>query len=287
MTVPAPANWYPDPYGRYEHRYWDGAQWTNHIASAGSQGIEPPIAAPPVATMSPRAVQPNEAVQRQLARSGIVSSGQPATMALLSERVLVVNQKAKFFESRAEYSVFDGDGNRVGAVRELRRNMLKKAMSVQADENQTRRLQIVDPHGAVIMTLLRPAKMIKSKMIVSSGDGSPVGQITQKTVGFIGMIRFDFEVSGKTIGSVTADGWDAWDFGVQDADGHEIARISKDWAGARKELFTKSDNYVLQIHRTLEDPLRSLVVATALAIDTALYQGPRDARPKRRRRKAF
>ena len=22
-----PANWYPDPFGRHEHRYWDGTQW--------------------------------------------------------------------------------------------------------------------------------------------------------------------------------------------------------------------------------------------------------------------
>jgi hypothetical protein len=40
-----------------------------------------------------------------------------------------------------------------------------------------------------------------------------------------------------------------------------------------KERFTKADNYVVQIHRPLEEPLRSLVIAAALAIDTALKQG--------------
>jgi hypothetical protein len=35
----------------------------------------------------------------------------------------------------------------------------------------------------------------------------------------------------------------------------------------------KGDNYVVQIHRSLDEPLRSLVIAAALAVDTALKQG--------------
>ncbi|HEY5180456.1 MAG TPA: phospholipid scramblase-related protein, partial [Dermatophilaceae bacterium] len=54
--------------------------------------------------------------------------------------------------------------------------------------------------------------------------------------------------------------------------GDEIARITKTWAGLAKEMFTKGDNYVVQIHRPLEEPLRSLVIASALAVDTALRQ---------------
>lgn len=29
------AAWYPDPKGRFEHRYWDGMAWTGHVASRG------------------------------------------------------------------------------------------------------------------------------------------------------------------------------------------------------------------------------------------------------------
>ncbi|MEJ7690793.1 MAG: hypothetical protein WKF76_10385 [Nocardioidaceae bacterium] len=38
-------------------------------------------------------------------------------------------------------------------------------------------------------------------------------------------------------------------------------------------MFTKADNYVVQIHRPLEEPLRSPRSAAALAVDTALKQG--------------
>jgi hypothetical protein len=39
-----PANWYPDPSGRYELRYWDGSQWTEHVSRGGQQFVDPPVA---------------------------------------------------------------------------------------------------------------------------------------------------------------------------------------------------------------------------------------------------
>jgi hypothetical protein len=44
-TVPqVPAGWYADPAGRYELRYWDGGQWTEHVARGGTQFTDPPVA---------------------------------------------------------------------------------------------------------------------------------------------------------------------------------------------------------------------------------------------------
>jgi hypothetical protein len=43
-TTPAvPADWYPDPSGRYEHRYWDGSKWTDNVSRAGVMYKDPPI----------------------------------------------------------------------------------------------------------------------------------------------------------------------------------------------------------------------------------------------------
>lgn len=38
----APANWYKDPSGRFEYRYWNGSQWTEHVAKGGVQSVDPP-----------------------------------------------------------------------------------------------------------------------------------------------------------------------------------------------------------------------------------------------------
>jgi hypothetical protein len=39
-----PAAWYADPSGRYELRYWDGGEWTEHVARNGQQFVDPPVA---------------------------------------------------------------------------------------------------------------------------------------------------------------------------------------------------------------------------------------------------
>jgi hypothetical protein len=43
-TGAAPAGWYADPSSRYELRYWDGGQWTEHVSRAGQQYTDPPVA---------------------------------------------------------------------------------------------------------------------------------------------------------------------------------------------------------------------------------------------------
>jgi Protein of unknown function (DUF2510) len=34
--------WYPDPFGRFDHRFWDRA-WTEHVSLAGAELIDPPV----------------------------------------------------------------------------------------------------------------------------------------------------------------------------------------------------------------------------------------------------
>lgn len=43
-TSSAPAGWYADPSRRFEMRYWDGGQWTEHVSRAGQQFTDPPVA---------------------------------------------------------------------------------------------------------------------------------------------------------------------------------------------------------------------------------------------------
>ncbi len=40
-TVSPPAGWVADPSGRFQLRYWDGQQWTEHVSTDGQQSISP------------------------------------------------------------------------------------------------------------------------------------------------------------------------------------------------------------------------------------------------------
>ena len=41
-TPKVPADWYKDPAGRFEYRYWDGTKWTEHVSRGGKVFSDPP-----------------------------------------------------------------------------------------------------------------------------------------------------------------------------------------------------------------------------------------------------
>lgn len=266
-----PAGWYPDPTAQFEQRYWDGAQWTEHVVNAGQQGTGPlsPVAAPPVQVSTP------EKVQRQVQQQAGIAEFSGGGSSLFDSPVLVVNQKAKIIEVTNEYAVYDANGNQLGSVVQVGQNMLRKAVRLLSSYDQflSHRLELRDMQGRVVLGLHRPAKFMKSKVIVSTPDGREVGVIRQENA--IGKIRFAFEVGGQRVGGIQAENWRAWDFAINDAQGTEVARIKKTWEGLAKAMFTTADNYVVRFHRPLEDPLRTLVVAAAVSVDTALKQDDR------------
>jgi hypothetical protein len=40
-TAGPPAGWFPDPAGRFDHRYWDGTRWTELVSRDGTQLTDP------------------------------------------------------------------------------------------------------------------------------------------------------------------------------------------------------------------------------------------------------
>jgi hypothetical protein len=38
---PLRAQWAPDPSGRHQHRWWDGARWTDQVSDGGQQSVDP------------------------------------------------------------------------------------------------------------------------------------------------------------------------------------------------------------------------------------------------------
>jgi uncharacterized protein YxjI len=267
--APAAPDWYPDPFGRHEHRYFDGANWTERVASHGRQATDPPTGDAKVPTVKRSAKK----IARDLAYGGGASRGLGGGT-IFTEPVLVVNQKAKLIELNNEYAIFDQAGTQIGAVRQVGQSTLKKLVRLVSSWDQffTHKLQIVDMAGTPLLALTRPAKVMKSRIVVEDGAGRAVGEIVQENV--VGSIHFGLhDGAGRRIGAIKAANLNAWSFSITDDAGTEVARIAKTWEGFVKTWYTTADNFVVHIHRDLEEPLRSLVVASALGIDTALNQG--------------
>ncbi len=287
-----PANWYDDPTGRHQHRYWDGNAWTSHVSDDGIQGTDDITAASAVPTeqSAPSGLDRLDAgltvgdegskVDEQLHGGGWRGVGIEGTVeggggGILTEPILVVNQKAKLIELSNQYTVFDQHGAAIAAVNQVGQSTARKVLRLVSSLDQflKTRLDITDSDGRVILRLTRPGKIVKSTVIVSDGNDVELGRIVQQNA--IGKINFALEAGGERLGSIKAENWRAWNFSITDAADREIARVTKTWEGLAKTMFTTADNYVLQISERASEPLNSLVVASALSIDTALKQDNR------------
>ncbi|NKQ54778.1 scramblase [Amycolatopsis sp. K13G38] len=195
---------------------------------------------------------------------------------LFTEPVLVVNQKAKLVETTNEFGVFDQHGRPLGSVVQVGQSLFRKAVRLftNFDHHLSHTFEVRDMDGSVVLKVTRPAKMLRSRFIVTRADGTPIGEIAQENV--FGKVRFSFTAGGAEIGELRAENWRAWDFSLSDGTGTEVARVTKTYAGFLAEAFTTADNYVVEVYRHLADPLASMVLASALTVDTALKQAEHD-----------
>jgi hypothetical protein len=242
-------------------------QWGAGAGGPGAPGGYPP--APVYTSATPDKIQ-----QQVQQRAGVAPTG-PGGGSIFSEPVLVVNQKTQFIEITNQYAVFDQQGRQIASVVEVGQSTLKKVARVVSslDQYMTHKLEVRDASGMVQLVLTRPRKLVKSKVIVARPDGSEIGQIVQQNA--IGKIRFGLMVGEHQIGMIKAENWRAWNFAIVDHNDVEVARITKTWEGLMRTMFTTADNYVVQLHQRLADPLLSMVVASALTVDTALKQDSR------------
>ena len=149
MAVSLPANWYPDPSVRYDLRYWDGNDWTTHVASGGTQSIDPVVL--------------DDATWR-----GSFLDGPSLNVAL----------RKKPFEVKAEYVVSNKSGRPIGGVRELDRKFSKRLFQLDSDRGRKYRFEVVDEEERPLLYLSRPQFGETSPLIVQRRDGAVLGQVT-------------------------------------------------------------------------------------------------------------
>ena len=205
-----PANWYPDSTGRHQMRYWDGTGWTEHVSDNGIQGVDP---------LQPKGLDKLDSsltigdegdaakIQQQLHGDQKYRSANVQDAAfhgggtIFTEPILVVNQKAKLIELNNQYSVFNKDGQQIAAVNQVGQSAAKKAIRLLSnlDQFMTHKLEITDTQGRVQMRITRPAKVMKSTVIVS--DNVPANTTLYTTPGGCGVPA---QTGGSSVGGTTA-----------------------------------------------------------------------------------
>ena len=97
-----PANWYNDPTGRHQYRYWNGTEWTDQVADNQVTSTDPPLM--PESTAAPTAWPKPAPTPRR--RAGRVFSALAAAGGL----VLVVGSFLPAFTLVDEHFSYVSDG---------------------------------------------------------------------------------------------------------------------------------------------------------------------------------
>ena len=94
-TSTPPANWFPDPGGSGQYRYWDGVGWTSHLSPEPLPGGRPPV---PTATASQVAAMQRRHVVSNRFSNGAIACGLLALLILpiiLGPAGLLLSGKAR------------------------------------------------------------------------------------------------------------------------------------------------------------------------------------------------
>jgi hypothetical protein len=98
--------------------------------------------------------------------------------------VLIVRQKTKLIEVSNEYTILDQQGESIADVRQVGQGLAKKTLrflGTPADRLLTFKLRVGDRDGNVLLMLTRPAKLVKSRLVVHDGEGTTWGRSSRRT----------------------------------------------------------------------------------------------------------
>ncbi|MPZ67915.1 MAG: scramblase [Actinobacteria bacterium] len=194
--------------------------------------------------------------------------------ALLTQNQFFVNQKVKLIELTNEYKIRDEAGTDIGMIREEGQSKLKKVarFATNLDSMMTHRYGIYDADGTKVVSLVRPRAFVFSKVLVQDAGDQEVGRIEQARKVFK-KVRFSVVgTGGEELAAIQAENWRAWNFTITGPNEQPLGRITKNWGGSVKEIFTTADNYMVEIDPSVSGNLRLLLVAAACGIDTAIKQ---------------
>lgn len=155
--VATPADWYPDPTGRSERRFWDGSAWTDHVWGGGVQGIDALIPAPhppaettaevearsQVADVQPTAVSgaPAKRVSRREAkRQGRDAFESTALAAAHGEKIALAALPGSVAEAQTHYKANEWEQRRWDTLTLGIRDVLDDDVLTEEEERQLFRL---------------------------------------------------------------------------------------------------------------------------------------------------
>ena len=200
--------------------------------------------------------------------TGDETAGDPPNSRVLAEPVLVVRRKPHKGR-RPEYGVFDADGRQVAQGVYVSDDEIGPLMRSRGLRHWTAAaLRIVDAQGDTVFLVVFPGWRGRAVLLISDGEGLDVGEAV-KTKGFLRM-TYELRHGKHRIGAIQVMDRRQRKVVITDETGVEVAVVRTEAGETPSAVDDAGEAYSLQVHAPLKEPLRSLVVASAIALQAAI-----------------
>lgn len=192
---------------------------------------------------------------------------------VLNQNLFFVKEHVGIFKAANNYDILNPESQEiVMTCREEKLGFFTKLLRFSDYKRMTPfNVEIKTASGEKVLTVRRGVSIILSTVEVIDENDKVVGKFKQKFFSVGG--KFNVLDSKENILCKLKGKWTSWDFKFAD-DTTEYGHVSKKWAGLGKEMFTSTDNYMLEIKDTVpkDDPLRILILAAVVCIDMVLKE---------------
>ncbi len=176
------------------------------------------------------------------------------------------------WESRNRYEVRDEQDQPIGALAERDRGARGIAGRWFLGSHRGYDIDVVDAHGAPLLSLSRSFFWLFSELDVVAADGRRHGQVRRR----FGVIykRYDLvDGAGQVFAKIAAPRWRIWTFPVESTRGTGTATIAKKWGGVVGEVLTDADTFRVDYeHGSWSADERAVIFAAAISIDFDFFE---------------
>lgn len=175
-------------------------------------------------------------------------------------------------ETRNQYTIKDEAGATIGYGAEQTGNLLTTLTRLVYSQGRPLEITVTDKSGEPQLSLSKGLHLLFPHFEVKDPDGNLVGKAKTR----FNLLKKQIEVLDKEEKLIfTAEASIFYigklGFKVLNKD-QEKGKITKQWSGVGKEIFTDSDNFHVQFHDVDNQGWRKMLLALAFAIDIAFFE---------------
>ena len=188
---------------------------------------------------------------------------------------LIVQQRVEMleaitsFETRNKYAILTPDGEQVCFAYEESGGFSR----VFLNTHRALEIHVVENDGRPVMTADRAFFWFRPQMNVRDGAGRPIGTLNRQW-GFFNRKITLTDSARRNVGLIRGRVIPRpFTFFIDDPQGVEVGRITKEWSGLGREMFTDADTFRVEFgHTERSQEMRLMLLAAAIAIDLDFFE---------------